>query len=85
MRSGCRHEIVNAWPKSKLGGRSPAEVFTKAMSGDTQLIEKVSESVLKSANAKRQPSKITALSMQRCGLWVGVRMRTMLGGPQLEQ
>ena len=56
------NEIVNARPNSKLGGRSPAEVFTKTMSGDTALIEKVSESVLKSANAKRQPSKITPLS-----------------------
>jgi hypothetical protein len=59
------NEIVNARPNSKLGGRSPAEVFTKSMGGDTQLIEDVSESVLKSANAKRQPSKITPLSM-RC-------------------
>jgi hypothetical protein len=56
------NEIVNSRPNSKLGGRSPAEVFTKSMGGDTQLIEDVSESVLKSANAKRQPSKITPLS-----------------------
>eukprot|EP01046_Picozoa_sp_COSAG06_P010617 COSAG06_NODE_583_length_14006_cov_10.629251_4_plen_207_part_00 len=56
------NEIVNARPNSKLGGRSPAEVFTKSMGGDTALIEKVGESVLKSANAKRQPSKITPLS-----------------------
>jgi len=32
------NEIVNARPNSKLGGRSPAEVFTKSMGGDTQLI-----------------------------------------------
>ena len=53
------NEIVNSRPNSKLGNRSPAEVFTKTMSGDEQLIEDVSESFLKSANAKRQPSKIT--------------------------
>ena len=53
------NEIVNSRPNSKLGNRSPAEVFTKSMSGDEQLIEDVSESILKSANAKRQPSKIT--------------------------
>ena len=56
------NEIVNARPNSKLGGRSPAEVFTKTMSGDEQLIEDVSESILKSANAKRQPSKIVPYS-----------------------
>ena len=56
------NEIVNARPNSKLGGRSPAEVFTKSMSGDTQLIEDVSESILKTANGKRQPSKVTPLS-----------------------
>jgi hypothetical protein len=56
------NEIVNSRPNSKLGNRSPAEVFTKSMSGDEQLIEDVSESILKSANAKRQPSKITPYS-----------------------
>ena len=56
------NEIVNARPNQKLGNRSPAQVFTKSMSGDEQLIEDVSESILKAANAKRQPSKITPLS-----------------------
>ena len=35
----CINEIVNSRPNSKLGNRSPAEVFTKSMSGDEQLIE----------------------------------------------
>jgi hypothetical protein len=56
------NEIVNARPNSKLGGRLPAELFTKTMSGDEDLIEDVSESILKSANAKRQPSKIVPYS-----------------------
>jgi hypothetical protein len=57
------NEIVNARPNSKLGGRSPAEVLKKSLSGDAELIESVSESILKSANAKRGPSKITPLSV----------------------
>eukprot|EP01046_Picozoa_sp_COSAG06_P001609 COSAG06_NODE_54_length_27948_cov_234.398671_10_plen_159_part_00 len=77
------NEIVNSRPNSKLGGRSPAEVFTKAMSGDTELIKKVSESVLKSANAKRQPSKITPLSQGAPGLVHTWDMRDVgvSGGP----
>jgi hypothetical protein len=57
------NEIVNARPNSKLGGLSPAEVLNKSLSGDTELIESVSESILKAANAKRGPSKITPLSV----------------------
>ena len=57
------NEIVNARPNSKLGGRSPAEVLKKSLSGDAELIESVSESILKSANAKRGPSRITPLSV----------------------
>lgn len=57
-------EIVNTRPNATLTidkkWRSPMEVFRASMEGDTELRDKIRESIIASANRRRAPGNVTA-------------------------
>jgi len=57
-------EVVNSRPNQTLSveGRwlAPADVFSKVIKGDTELLEKVRKGIIGSANSRRAPGNVTA-------------------------
>ena len=62
--AGEATEIVNTRPNATLTidkkWRSPMEVFRASMEGDTELRDKIRESIIASANRRRAPGNVTA-------------------------
>ena len=62
--AGEATEIVNTRPNATLSidkkWRSPMEVFRASMEGDTELRDKIRESIIAAANRRRAPGNVTA-------------------------
>ena len=54
------NEIMNSRPIESLDWLTAAEVLHGGLSDDKELLERVSEAILKRANARRTPSQVTA-------------------------